>query len=245
MDGLRPAEPLTRVFAVPTTTDRAAACARERLPHARLMGIFTPELLPQGEALERLLAAAPELDLVQVRVKSPGRRNGPAPAKALLEWCEQVLEALASLPDACPVIVNDRPDVARALAGRCAGVHLGQNDAPSDLVRRLLGSEPVVGLSTHDALQVVRATEEPAVDYLGFGPIFATATKGYERGLGPECAWSAAAGADHLPLFPIGGIDVCNAPELERVGRAAVGAAVFAADDPRSAARELRQLLEN
>ncbi|WP_145183906.1 thiamine phosphate synthase [Planctomycetes bacterium Pla163] len=228
---------------MPTTIDRAAARARERLPHARLMGIFTPELLPEGEALERLLAAAPELDLVQVRVKSPGRRSGPAPARALLEWCERALDALDSIPDPCPLIVNDRPDVARALAGRCAGVHVGQDDTPSSLVRRVLGREPVIGLSTHDAAQVVLACEEPAVDYLGFGPIFATATKGYERGLGPERAWSAAAGADQLPLFPIGGIEICNALELDRVGRAAVGAAVFAADDPRSAARELRHLL--
>jgi thiamine-phosphate pyrophosphorylase len=204
------------------------------------MGVFTPATLPAGEELERLLAAAPFLDVVQVRVKEPDRTDGPSPARALLEWTERVL---AALPKERPlVIVNDRPDVARALrALGCDGVHVGQDDAAPRAVRAFLGSELLIGLSTHDARQVAAAQDEP-VDYLGFGPVFPSATKGYAQGRGPEYAW-AAAEASILPVFAIGGIDVTNAQELDNVGRAAVGAAIFAASDPAAAARELAELL--
>jgi thiamine-phosphate pyrophosphorylase len=204
------------------------------------MGVFTPATLPAGEELERLLAAAPFLDVVQVRVKEPDRTDGPSPARALLEWTERVL---AALPKERPlVIVNDRPDVARALrALGCDGVHVGQDDAAPRAVRAFLGSELLIGLSTHDARQVAAAQDEP-VDYLGFGPVFPSATKGYAQGRGPEYAW-AAAEASALPVFAIGGIDVTNAQELDNVGRAAVGAAIFAASDPAAAARELAELL--
>ena len=86
------------------------------------------------------------------------------------------------------------------------------------------------------------ATQLP-VDYLGFGPIYPTATRGYERGLGPEAAWVANAGAP-CPLFPIGGIGTDNAAELAVVGRAAVSSAVLAAPDPGAAAALLRSMLE-
>jgi thiamine-phosphate diphosphorylase len=120
-------------------------------------------------------------------------------------------------------------------------VHLGADDAPPELARALLGPEALIGLSTHGAADVVRATELP-VDYLGFGPIHATATKGYARGLGSEAAWIAAQ-ASAYPLFPIGGIDATNASELAGVGRAAVGSALLSAPDPARAARELAGLL--
>ena len=85
------------------------------------------------------------------------------------------------------------------------------------------------------------AGEEP-VDYVGFGPMFPTATKGYDRGLGPELAW-VASGAAPGPLFPIGGIDATNADTLAEVGRAAVGSVLLNADDPRGTALALRDAL--
>ncbi len=89
--------------------------------------------------------------------------------------------------------------------------------------------------------EVVQAGDSGA-DYIGFGPIFATTTKGYQQGLGPEIAWVADAGSA-LPLFPIGGIDLMNANTLSEVGRAAASAALLGSDDPRAAARQLRELL--
>lgn len=213
---------------------------RERLAAARLYLIFTPSLCGARDALAVLEALLGRVDVVQVRVKDGAGRTDAA---ATFAWTGRALELCARLGDAAPpVLVNDRVDVARALAERgCAGVHLGQDDAPPRLARELLGPRALIGLSTHDAGQVVRAGDEP-VDYLGFGPVHATSTKGYARGLGSEAVWVAAQ-ATHLPVFPIGGIDAGNAGELEEVGRAAVGAALLGAADPVRAARELRALL--
>jgi thiamine monophosphate synthase len=73
--------------------------------------------------------------------------------------------------------------------------------------------------------------------------VHATATKGYARGLGATAAWLACE-ASPLPVFPIGGIDMGNAGELARGGRACVGSAILSADDPFAAARAIRAALE-
>jgi thiamine-phosphate pyrophosphorylase len=219
--------------------------AREHLARARLMLLFTPELCGAREPLTVLAAALPFVDAVQVRIKPPGMHSAaPAPARETWEWSRRILD-LARSRGTPPfvLLVDDRADVARALAHEgLAGVHLGQDDMPSREAREFLGPETLIGLSTHDMRQVAEALEEP-VDYLGFGPVHATPTKGYARGLGSEQSWIAA-GVAHVPVFPIGGIDLANAQELARVGRAAVTSAILSAADPERAARELRELLE-
>jgi len=226
------------------SAEARGARRRELLARARLMLIFTPAACGANDplaALESALSDGAGVDVLQVRPKRSGRGEGArASARETLEWTRRALALRRSRE--LLVIVNDRVDVARALRDEgCDGVHLGQTDAPPSVARELLGPEALIGLSTHTPAQVVLAGEEP-VDYLGFGPVFPTATKGYARGLGPERAWIAAeAGA--LPLFPIGGIDASNAGELERIGRAAVSSAVLAADDPARAARVLRAQL--
>lgn len=226
---------------------------RARLGEACLMLVFTPDACAGRPPLEVLEAVLEFVDVVQVRPKAADRGLDPrrpssglsavTEARAALEWTERVLEVLAGRPELhVPVLVNDRVDVARTLAGRgCAGVHLGQDDMPAAEARALLGPGALIGLSTHSPAQVLAALDEP-VDYLGFGPVRASATKGYRAGLGAEAAW-VADGTAHLPVFPIGGIEPANAGELERIGRAAVGSAVLAADDPAAAARNLRALL--
>jgi len=208
---------------------------RERLHGARLMLLFTPELC-RDDPLATLEACLPAVDVVQVRLKDP--QLGTAPARGTLEWTRRVLALVRARRPHALVLVNDRLDVARTLRDEgLDGVHLGAEDAPPALARALLGPEMLVGLSTHAAAEVVAADDLP-VDYLGFGPVHATATKGYARGLGAEAAWVAAA-ATPLPVFPIGGIDATNAAELARVGRAAVSRAVLAAADPAEAARAI------
>jgi len=216
---------------------------QNRLSHARLMLLFTPSLCRGDDPLAVLEAALAHVDVVQVRIKHPEDPRWVSPARDLVTWTEAVLERVLALGDGAPlVLVNDRVDVARALRGRgVAGVHLGADDCPPVQARATLGAEAVIGLSTHDMRQVARAREEP-VNYLGFGPLFPTATKGYEYGLGPDAAWIADT-ASELPVFPIGGIDATNAAELARVGRAAVSTAILYAEDPGRAASELRSLL--
>ncbi len=206
------------------------------------MLLFTPELCAPREPLEVLAAALVAVDVVQIRPKSLAS-SSPAHAGETRDWCARVLALLATMPERdVLVIVNDRVDVSMALSTHgCAGVHVGQDDCPVDVARELLGPEALIGLSTHAAQQVARAWDLP-VDYLGFGPVYATATKGYVNGLGSEAAWLASESSP-VPLFPIGGIDATNIGELERIGRAAVGSAILRADDPAHAARELRSAL--
>jgi thiamine-phosphate pyrophosphorylase len=222
---------------------------RDRLREARLYLLFSPAACGGRDPLQVLEAALPYVDLVQVRIKELAAgcepHRSPSEARATFEWTERVLELAALHAELeVPVLVDDRADVARSLLGRgCAGVHLGQDDAPPRWTRALLGPEPLIGLSTHSQAQVAAALEEP-VDYLGFGPIHATSTKGYARGLGGEAAWIAAQ-ASSLPVFPIGGIELSNVSELEGAGRAAVSSAILSAADPARAARELRAALRS
>lgn len=222
------------------------ATLRQRLASARLLLLFTPDACAGRDPLAVLEAALPAIDVVQVRPKPLGtgaRGLAPCDARATFEWTERVLDLVRAQREFDVIVtVDDRVDVARALfdAG-CAGVHLGESDCPVGVARAQLGRHALIGLSTHTFEAVIEA-DELDVDYIGFGPVHATHTKGYELGLGAEAAVIACASSRH-PLFPIGGITHANALELARVGRAAVASAILAAEDPARAARELRALL--
>jgi thiamine-phosphate pyrophosphorylase len=115
--------------------------------------------------------------------------------------------------------VNDRVDV--ALASEADGVHLGQEDLPLAAARRLLGDARWIGVSTHDLSQA-RAAEAAGADYIGFGPVFPTATKatGYDpRGLE---RLREIRGAVALPVVAIGGMDTTNARSALEAGADAV-----------------------
>lgn len=226
---------------------------RAQLGDARLLLIFTPEAVRGGDPMERLSALLPHVDIVQVRpkpvaseVKSGLSADPPAEARATFEWTERVLELLKCTDlaeeDRPLVMVNDRVDVAMALADSgCAGVHLGEGDLPPAEARAMLPEELLIGLSTHDMEGVVKSHDEP-VDYLGFGPVFASQTKGYADARGPERAWVASEAAS-VPVFAIGGVTTANASELNSVGRVAVASALLSAADPAAEAESLRVAL--
>ena len=234
-------------------TTKRSSVWRERLIDARVMLVFTPEVCgvastalgaERAPALERLEAALTAVDIVQVRPKAIGAEGLAASigAREAFEWTAAALDLVSNMDSAPIVLVDDRVDVAAALLDQgCAGVHIGTEDCPATVARSFLGAEPLIGLSTHSTADVVRALDEP-VDYLGFGPIHPTGTKGYERGLGPEAAWVAKTGSA-LPLFAIGGIDSTNVAELGHIGRVAVSSAILGCEDPGHAARELQELL--
>lgn len=223
---------------------------RSRLTQARLYLIFTPSAVLARDPLEVLDALWPWIDAVQVRVKASDSELDPlrphsarlagTNAAQLFDWCERVLELRrSSRAEHVLVIANDRVDVARSLVGRgLDGVHLGQDDTPPRIAREWLGPAPLIGWSTHSTAQIAASFDEP-VDYLGFGPVRETATKGYVRGLGVEAAWIAASAA-HVPVFPIGGIGLSEAEDLVEVGRVAVSSAILSALDPPAAARAIR-----
>ena len=146
------------------------------------------------------------------------------------------------------LIVNDRPDVAR-LSG-ADGIHVGQGDLPVDEVRRIVGDEAIVGLSTHDEAQVEAAARSSAT-YVAVGPIYGTATKdtGYSaRGLAlvryAAARLQPAAGRPGMPVVAIGGITLERAPEVLAAGASSVAViSDLLRGDPERMVRAFRERL--
>jgi len=114
------------------------------------------------------------------------------------------------------IIINDCLDI--ALAVKADGVHLGQEDLPPDAARRILGSNAIIGFSTHSLLQARLAAQMP-VDYVAIGPIFSTTTKQSANapvGLDGLARVREALGA--MPLVAIGGITSENIGAVLKAG---------------------------
>ena len=140
-------------------------------------------------------------------------------------------------------IINDRCDV--ALAVGADGVHLGQEDLPVAEARALMGPQRIIGISTHTLAQALEA-EAQGADYLGFGPIFSTATKSNpEPVVGIERLREVRARV-RLPIVAIGGINAGNIRMVADAGSdaPAVLSAVIAAPDPTRAIAELMTALQ-
>jgi thiamine-phosphate pyrophosphorylase len=113
-----------------------------------------------------------------------------------------------------------------ALAVDADGVHLGQEDLPLDLARKVMGPDKLIGVSTHNPDQVREATAERP-DYLGFGPIFKPGSKqDHDPVVGLE-GLRAMRSLTPLPVFAIGGIQIDRAGEVLHAG--ADGVAVISA----------------
>jgi len=180
--------------------------------------------------------------VIQYREKNLDTRPMVETAELLRRVCRQL---------GAVFLVNDRLDV--ALAVDADGVHLGQNDMPVRIARRLLGKEKLLGVSVQDARAMDEALNEGA-DYLSLSPVFATSTKpDHEEPLGLERV-RALAGRSPLPVVAIGGINRSNVVDVMRAGvqGVCVISAVLNAPDPEQAAGELyclaraaREALEN
>ncbi len=126
------------------------------------------------------------------------------------------------------VIVNDRADIARM--SNADGVHVGQEDLAPALVRRIVGTDAVVGVSTHTREQLetaIAGVNDPAtaVSYVAIGPIYRTSTKttGYDPiGLAGVRAAAAFLAPYDIPLVAIGGITFETAADVIRAGAASV-----------------------
>jgi thiamine-phosphate pyrophosphorylase len=144
----------------------------------------------------------------------------------------------------CILIMNDRPELARELGW---GVHVGQTDVSPDVVRRMMGErECVIGVSTHDAAQMMAANSSGA-DYVAVGPVFATASKAdAETAVGLEGVRRARAMTSR-PLVAIGGITRTNAASVIAAGAdsvAVIAALLTPANAPGQLAREWLAELE-
>lgn len=178
------------------------------------------------EFLDVVLGAG--VDIVQLRAKD-------ADAAELLR-AGKIFRAAADRHEAL-FIVNDRPDVALALDAD--GVHVGQDDVPVSICRRILGRDAIIGLSCHSADDHVNAPDD--ADYLTAGPVFTTPTKPGRAAVGLELVESAAEKV-RRPWFAIGGIDPSNIADVRAAGatQVAVVRAITDAPDPAAAVADLR-----
>ena len=149
-------------------------------------------------------------------------RDKDTPLRELLsdlEKCMQYAEA-----HNMTLILNDRSDL--VLTARLAGVHLGQEDLPPDAARAILGEKFIIGYSTHNLAQV-RSSNSLSVDYIGFGPVYKTATKtnaGSAVGIKKLALACKTAGS---PVIAIGGIGLEEIQPVLKAG--AASAAVISA----------------
>lgn len=202
------------------------------------LGVYlvTDRLACRGRDLLDVVSAAVAggVTMVQLREKTATTREFVDLARALVSLLK---------PHNVPLLINDRLDV--TLASGAAGVHVGQDDMyPAD-VRALLGPDAIIGLSV-TGLGEVRASHGQPVDYLGAGPVFATSTKadaGAPQGVEGLAAMLTLAQA---PVVGIGAITSANAGAVLAAGAkgVAVVSAICSAADPRTAAAELRRIVE-
>jgi thiamine-phosphate pyrophosphorylase len=178
------------------------------------------------------------VDVIQLRDKRDGVPLEAAEELAALEVLAEVCARHGAL-----LSVNDRADV--ALAAGADILHLGQDDLPVPVARRILGEEIVIGRSTHDLDQARAAAAEPGVDYFCTGPCWPTPTKPGRTAPGLDLVRATAAAEPTRPWFAIGGIDHERLPEVLAAGasRVVVVRAITEAEDPAAAAAGLRARL--
>ena len=181
-----------------------------------------------AEFLDAVLGAG--VDIVQLREKGLEAREELALLQVFAGACRRHGRLLA---------VNDRADV--ALAAGADVLHLGQDDLPVPVARRILGPGVLIGRSSHSPAQSGAAAAEPDVDYFCAGPVWATPTKPGRPAAGLELIGYAAGLDTGRPWFGIGGISLSNLDQVLAAGarRVVVVRAITEAADPVAATAEL------
>jgi thiamine-phosphate pyrophosphorylase len=213
---------------------RVTTDLRARLAEARLY-LCTDARRSQGDLpgfLDAVLGAG--VDIVQLREKGLEAGEELALLEAFAAACRRHGRLLA---------VNDRADV--ALAAGADVLHLGQDDLPVPVARRILGPGPVIGRSSHSPAQAGAVAAEPGVDYFCAGPVWATPTKPGRPGTGLDLVAHVAQAKPARPWFAIGGISLDRLPDVLAAGatRVVVVRAITEADDPAAATRAFARRL--
>ena len=172
---------------------------------------------------------------------------------SLLQYREKHLEGEAKIAQAkeilalcrkydVPLIINDDPLLAKEIGAD--GVHVGQKDMAPEKVRQIIGPDMVLGVSARTVEQAL-AAQAAGADYLGSGAVFHTGTKGDARALSHDVLREIC-GSVEIPVVAIGGITAENAPQLAGTGISgiAVISGIFASEDVKGAAAELRSIAE-
>ncbi|MDN0084746.1 thiamine phosphate synthase [Crenobacter sp. SG2305] len=180
-----------------------------------------------------------------LRTADLATRNGAtvvqlrAPEWKKRAWLALAVDLKALLaPRGVPLIINDHVDI--ALAADADGVHVGQKDLPADVVRRLIGPNKLLGLST-SSLADLRGVDADLVDYIGVGPVYPTGTKKDANPVLGVVKLTQLLVEKPLPAVAIGGIGIAQAAEVIGAGAdgVAVVSAICAATDPAAASVQL------
>lgn len=164
--------------------------------------------------------AAGGATLIQVREKHASSR----------EILRLARELRRVLPQNVRLILNDRADL--CVAAGMNGVHVGQDDLPSEAARRIVGSKRILGVSTHNFEQV-KAGDESSADYVAIGPVFSTTSKDNpDPVIGLEGVKRARAFTQKL-LVAIGGITLENCRAVIDAGADSVAVISDLLPDPR------------
>lgn len=164
-------------------------------------------------------------------------RNKVGPAGQILEDARALKKGMSG---AVRLIMNDRADL--SLAAQFDGVHVGQDDLSPEGVRRVIGPELWLGVSTHNPEQL-RDADATSADYLAIGPVFVTGSKEQPD---PVVGLEGVRRARQLtrkPLVAIGGITRANALDVIRAGADSVAVISDLLRDPRKSAEEFFRIL--
>ena len=206
----------------------------DRLARARLyaivdLGYVEPSRV--ASVTEQLVLGG--VDLIQLRAK-----------KLSLDQIAQLGQTMRGIiPPKGPIfILNDHPELVRTVGAD--GIHVGQDDLSVAEARRQVGANVLVGKSTH-ALDQAIAAEKEGADYIGVGPIYATATKPDYIPVGPALIGQVRA-AVRIPQFCIGGINETTLPEVISAGtrRVVIVSALLQSADIPAYCRRVRARLE-
>ncbi len=201
----------------------------QKLQNCNLCLITTPHSNLSTTIEESLKAG---VKMVQYRSKKESDLEKFEQAKELAYLCKKY-DAL--------FIINDHLDL--AIAVEADGIHLGQSDLPTKVVRNILGEQKLIGRSTH-CLEQLHTAEYEGCDYFGVGPIFPTKTKPDQKPVGIDYVKEASLAAKR-PWFAIGGINASNIEEVVAAGaeRVALIGAVMNSNDPAAIILELQSKL--
>lgn len=210
---------------MPTDTQRVI-----RLP--RLYCIADARCFPETSDLIRFAQelAAAGCSFLQYRNKSGN-------ARAMLEQARELKRAVDS---SVRLIMNDRADL--CLAAEFDGVHVGQDDLSPESVRKIIGTNRTMGVSTHNPEQL-RDADLTSADYLAIGPVFATASKEKPDPVVGLDGVRRARALTKKPLVAIGGITRATAASVIEAGADSVAVISDLLGDPRKSAEEFLRIL--
>ena len=142
-------------------------------------------------------------------------------------------------------IIDDFVDLAMAV--NADGVHIGQTDLPPQVVRQLIGNDKIIGLSTHEESQLLKANElGDIIDYIGVGPVYATQTKKDAIPVGFSYVDFASKKSKH-PFVAIGGIKEHNICDVAKHGAKtfAIVSEIVSANDIIGKIKSIENTLKN